>query len=153
VHDIEASPNAPAFAREEATISATVQEVWAVLSDLEKWPEWNGSVSAMEVFGPLLPNTEFHWVAGGMRIKSRIEEVEAPNRIAWSGRTMGIKAVHVWELSPAGDLTKVRTEESFQGLIVRLFAKRMNSELVKALRQGVEALKIEAEKRHGERMA
>ena len=24
---------------------ATVQEVWAVLSDLEKWPEWNGSVS------------------------------------------------------------------------------------------------------------
>jgi len=66
---------------------------------------------------------------------------------------MGIKAVHVWELSPAGDLTKVRTEESFQGLIVRLFAKRMNSELVKALRQGVEALKIEAEKRHGERMA
>jgi hypothetical protein len=153
VHDIEAFQNAPAFAREEATISATVQEVWDVLSDLEKWPEWNGSVSTMKIFGPVLPNTEFHWVAGGIKIKSRIEEVQAPNRIAWSGRTMGIKAVHVWELSSVGDLAKVRTEESFQGLIVRLFARRMNNELAKALRQGLGALKSEAERRHGERMA
>jgi len=52
-----------------------------------------------------------------------------------------------------GDLAKVRTEESFQGLIVRLFARRMNNELAIALRQGLGALKSEAERRHGERMA
>jgi hypothetical protein len=61
---------------------------------------------------------------------------------------MGIKAIHVWELSLLGDSTRVHTEESFQGLIVRLFAKRMKSELTNALKQGLSALKNETERRH-----
>ena len=52
---------------------------------------------------------------------------------------MGISAVHAWKLSSAGDFTEVHTEESFQGLIARLFSGRMNSELGKALKQGLGA--------------
>jgi len=153
VDQIKAIRNAPAFAEEDLTVKASVQDVWDVLSNLEKWPEWNESVSSMTVHGPLSPNTEFHWVAGGMKIRSRFEEVEAPNRIAWSGRTMGIRAIHVWELSSEGDCTRVHTEESFQGLIVRMFARRMKGELTKALRQGLSALKNETERRYSARQA
>ena len=146
---IEVSKNAPAIATREALVDAPIDEVWAVLTDLAKWPQWNESVTGMEVHGPLAAGTEFRWVAGGMKIRSRIEEVEAPNRIVWSGTTMAIRAVHIWELAPADSMTRVRTEESFQGLIVRLFARRMRRELDRALEQGIGALKNEAEMRHG----
>ena len=139
--------NVPAFASMDTLVNASVQEVWNVLSELEKWPEWNESVTSMKVKGPLAVGTEFIWVAGGMKIKSRIEEVEAPHRIAWSGVTMGIRAMHLWKFTSAETMTKVHTEESFQGFIVRLFAKRMNRELKNALTQGLAALKKEAEKR------
>lgn len=107
----------------------------------------------MNIRDPVAAGTEFFWVAGGMKIKSRIEAVDAPYRIAWSGNTMGIKAMHLWELEPSGTMTKVHTEESFQGLIVRLFAKRMKEALNSALAQGLDALKNEAEKRHRESMS
>jgi len=50
-------------------------------------------------------------VAGGAKIKSRIEKLNSPNRIVWSGTSMGIKAVHVWELHPENGGTSVRTED------------------------------------------
>jgi hypothetical protein len=129
------------------TVDAPVEEVWAVLTALESWPSWNPGVGSMEVRGSLAAGTEFRWVAGGMRIHSRIETIEAPRRIVWSGRTMGIRAVHLWELAPAGTATRVHTEEAFLGLIVRLFAGRMKRELEAALAQGLDALKTEAERR------
>lgn len=148
VSRIEIPKNAPVVASQEALVSASIEVVWRALSELEKWPQWNESVTQMRVRGPLEVGTEFHWVAGGIEIRSRIEDVEAPNRIAWSGTTMGIRAVHLWELSSSGIMTKVRTEEAFQGLVVRLFAKRMERELKNALAQGLAALKREAESRH-----
>lgn len=150
MRSVEADRNAPAFAEEEATIHAPIETVWGVLSDLEKWPAWNEGVSRMNVFGPLAEDTKFHWVAGGVKIKSRIEVVEIPSRLVWSGITLGISAVHVWELSSVGVSTKVHTEESFQGFIVRLFPRRMKDELTKALKQGLGALKKETERQHGE---
>lgn len=148
MEQIKALRNAPAFAEEDVTVNAPVQEVWDVLAGLDQWPAWNTSVTSMKIHGPVLPGTEFHWVAGGMKIRSRIEEVQPLNRIAWSGKTMGIRAIHVWALSQDGDSTRVHTEESFQGLIVHLLARRMKSELSKALKQGLGALKSEAERRH-----
>lgn len=153
MRSVEANRNAPAFAEDEANVNAPIETVWRVLSDFEKWPAWNESVSEMKLLGPVEENTEFHWIAGGMKIKSRIESVEIPKRIVWSGKTMGIRAIHAWELSEVGTSTKVHTEESFQGLIVRLFSGRMKKELIQALKQGLGALKKEAERRHGERRA
>ena len=143
----EVPRDAPAYASSEALVAAPVDVVWGVLTGLEDWPKWNVSVSRMDCRGPVVVGTEFHWLAGGVAIHSRIEELDAPRRVVWTGRTMGIRAVHAWELTPAGGGTNVRTEEAFEGLIVRLFAGRMRRELDRALAQGLDALKREAERR------
>lgn len=82
-----------------------------------------------------------------MRISSRLEEVDPPARIAWTGRMFGVRAVHVWELAAEGPGTRVRTRESFAGWLARLLPGTMRKALAKALEQGVAALKTEAESR------
>lgn len=142
--------SAPVIGRAEALIEAPIETVWDVLSDLDGWPKWNPSVSRMNLRGRLDVGTTFEWVGGGSKITSRLEEIDRPSRIVWSGRTMGIRAVHVWELSTVPDGTFVRTEESFDGLLVRLLTGPMRKMLDKALRDGILALKVEAESRRGD---
>lgn len=145
---LEANPEAPAIAGTEAYVNAPVETVWAVLSDFERWPDWNEAVAGMRLGGPVEAGTTFVWRAGGTKIASRLEEVVPPARLAWTGKTMGIRAVHVWRLTPQGEGTHVRTEESFDGLIVRLLPGLMRKMLIRALEQGVQALKAAAEARH-----
>ncbi|MEZ4386102.1 MAG: SRPBCC family protein [Candidatus Krumholzibacteriia bacterium] len=137
--------SAPVVGRAEAVITAPVEVVWDVLSDLEGWPRWNPSVSKMRLDGPLAVGTSFAWVGGGSRITSKLEQLDRPRRIAWSGKTFGIRAVHVWEFRTVATGTSVRTEESFDGWIVRLLPGIMRRMLDRALRDGLDALKREAE--------
>jgi len=145
----EANHKAPAVGTADAFIKAPIGTVWRVLSDLENWPSWNESVTKIKVDGPLQVGTSFVWVGGGSKIVSRLEQVDPPKRIAWSGKTFGIRAMHVWELSGKGEGTQVHTEESFEGLVARLFRGYAKKVLAKALDQGLSSLKAEAEARKG----
>lgn len=145
---VEVNKRAPARGDAEIFIKAPIETVWHVLSDFEAWPRWNKSISRIKLEGPINPGTTFVWMAGGSKIISRLEEVDAPKTLAWTGRTLGIRAVHTWRLDEAADGTRVYTEESFEGFVVRLFPGLMSKILAKALNQGVTALKSEAEARH-----
>jgi hypothetical protein len=80
---------------------------------------------------------------------STIAEVEPQRRIGWTGRApLGIRAVHTWSFEADGDGTRVRTEESLDGLMTRLLAGLMRRVLDRALQRGVAALKAEAERRN-----
>ncbi len=79
----------------------------------------------MHLQGQVAEGTEFRWIAGSMKIRSRIEQVDPPYRIGWSGRTLGIRAQHTWTFAAVEKGTKVRTEESFEGFVVWLFARQM----------------------------
>jgi len=138
---------APVLAECEAEIKAPIQIVWQVLTDLEKWPEWNESVQEMHLQGEVAIGTEFRWKTGGMRIRSRIEEITSPVSIVWSGRTMGIRAIHVWALTGTNESTSVWTGECFYGIVASLLASPLRKSLAKALQQGMAALKKDAEKR------
>lgn len=144
---VEIDRNAPAVGSAEAAVGAPVEAVWRLLSDLGKWPSWNGSITEIRVNGPVEAGTTFGWKAGGMRISSRLEEVTPPFRIAWTGRMFGVRAVHVWELAAEGSGTRVRTRESFAGWLARLLPGTMRKALAKALEQGLAALKAAAESR------
>ncbi len=146
---VEVNKVAPAIGLAEILVNAPIATVWKLLSDFEGWPTWNKSVSRIQLNGPVDVGTTFVWVAGGSKIVSCLEEIEAPNRIVWSGKTFGIKAVHVWKFEKRNDGTHVYTEESFDGLIVKLFPGLMRKILAKALDQGVRALKEAAENLHG----
>jgi hypothetical protein len=150
---MQANEKAPAYAMQEAYINAPIQTVWGILADFAKWPKWNDSVKEMHFQGEVEVGKEFRWNASGMKIRSRIEELNSPLRIVWSGRTMGIRAIHSWAFAVEKNGTKVRSEESFEGLVVVLFAKQMKKALDNALDQGISALKKEAEKRNREVVA
>ena len=142
-----ANENAPVRAAAEVEIGAPPQVVWKVLTRFENWPNWNPQVKSMSFPGPLVPGKEFRWKSGPGAIVSTLERVEAPNYIAWRGRTLTIDAYHEWWLEPRDGGTQVRTQESFSGLLARLLRRTLQKTLDRSLEDGLERLKREAERR------
>ena len=139
--------DAPAIATVDALIEAPIETVWNILSDFQNWPTWNKSVLKMQVDGPVKTGTSFEWLADSWKIASRLEEVDPPKRIAWSGTTLGIRSMHVWDLAEEGQGTRVHTVESFEGIVPRLLRHFTRKKLAESLNQGMTALKTAAESR------
>ncbi|MDL5155707.1 SRPBCC family protein [Actinomycetospora termitidis] len=76
----------------EVRIGACPDYVWAVLTDVARWPEWSSSLRAVEVFdgGPLV-------VGGGMRVRQRglpdrtwrVTELRPHRGFTWEGGGLG----------------------------------------------------------------
>jgi hypothetical protein len=144
---VDVDRDAPAVARSEAEIEADPETVWDVLVAFEDWPGWNPDVKSVQLEGPPLEGTVFRWKAGRATITSTLRQVERPRLLTWMGKTTGIRAVHVWSLEPRGGGTLARTEESWDGLLVRILRGPMQKNLQKALDDGLRHLKAEAEHR------
>ena len=138
--------DAPAVARAQVQIAADPEAVWRPLTDLEGWPRWKSDVRSVSLRGPLAPGSNFVWKAGPGTIRSTLREVDPPRRIVWSGATLGIKAIDVFRLEPRDDGTLVAQEESWEGLVVSLFAGRLQRTLQSSLDKGLADLKSEAER-------
>jgi uncharacterized protein YndB with AHSA1/START domain len=150
---MDINQNAPVIAHEQIRIAADVQTVWDVLSDIEHWPSWNRAVRSVSVHGAVRAGTAFDWKAGPGTIKSRIAEVDAPNRIVWTGVTFGTRAVDAFSFEASDGGTLVREDESWEGLLARLLRSRMERTLRSSLRGGLRSLKAEAERRAGAAVA
>jgi hypothetical protein len=146
-HTIDIPASAPVIARKSIVVAASPEATWAVLSDIPRWPEWNAAVARTCLEGPLARGTTFRWKAGPGMITSTIEAVEPPRLLAWTGKTMGIKAVHVHRLTPVAEGTHVTSEESWDGLVVRLLPGSMHKTLRASIEAALESLKAEVE--HG----
>jgi uncharacterized protein YndB with AHSA1/START domain len=144
---MEINKDAPAVARAEIEVAASPEIVWAVLSDIDSWPRWNPEVKSASLAGRLTNGAQFRWKAGPGTITSTIQRVEPPKVIAWTGQTFGIKAIHVYRLEPHGDRTIVKSDESWDGLVVRLLRGPMTKMLQKSIESGLRHLKTEAERR------
>jgi uncharacterized protein YndB with AHSA1/START domain len=138
---------APVVASSEAEVSASPDLVWEVLTAIEQWPSWNPDVKSASMHGQLSEGTEFRWKAGPASITSTLQQVDAPVRLAWSGTTFGIEAMHVYALEARDGVTLVRTEESYDGLLARIFRGRLQKTLEDSLESGLGHLKAEAERR------
>jgi hypothetical protein len=84
---------------------------------------------------------------GSATITSTVREVDTPREIGWTGKTFGVRAVHIWRLEPRPDGTHVFTAESFEGPLARLLRRTMREVLAQALESGLDNLKVEAERR------
>ena len=100
--------------------------------------------------GPLSVGSLFTWKSGPGTIRSRLQVLDPPHAMAWTGRTLGISAVHVWRFESDGKETVVRTEESWNGLLARLFPNRLRPLLQRAIDSGLRYLKDEVESRNKE---
>jgi uncharacterized protein YndB with AHSA1/START domain len=139
--------NAPATAEAERQIAADPQTVFAVISAIDQWPSWNPDVKSVELQGPVQEGTVFRWKSGPSTLTSTLQVVDPPHEIAWTGTTMGIKAVHVFRFQANDVGTLARSEESWEGLIASLLKGYSRKTLDKGIRSVLSHLKTEAERR------
>ncbi len=143
----EVNEEAPVVGAGEIEIAAAPEVVWDVLTAIDRWPSWNPQVKSASLQGEIAEGSVFRWKAGPGTITSTLRRVEPPQLIAWTGKTMGIDAIHVYRLEPRDGNTFVRTKESYEGLVARLFRGPLQKTLDKALVEGLRHLKAEAERR------
>jgi hypothetical protein len=138
---------APVVGAGEIEVAADPEAVWDVLTAIDRWSSWNPDSKSMSMQGALAEGTVFRWKAGPGTIVSTIRRLEPPRLIAWTGKTLGIKAIHFYRLEPRNGKTFVRTEESYEGLVTRLLRRSLQKTLDRALADGLRYLKDEAERR------
>ncbi len=130
--------HAPFIAREEILISAPVEKVWSAITEIDRWYEWQPDVTSSKLDGKLTAGTTFHWKAKGLNIVSTIQTSEPMQRIGWTGKSPGMKAVHIWTFEPHGESTLVTSEESLSGWFARLLklfdAQFLRKSLIASLR-------------------
>ena len=137
---------APILLAGEIEIAAPPELVWDVLSKIDAWPSWNPDVKAAALEGDLAAGSVFRWKAGA-KLTSTLTHVAPQRMIAWTGTSMGLNAVHVYTLEPRAAATIVKTEESVEGLLARLFKRPLQKTMNKSIENGLNALKAEAERR------
>jgi uncharacterized protein YndB with AHSA1/START domain len=144
--DPTVNDDAPVVSRAEGEIDAPIDDVWRILTTMERWPTWNPDVKSVSIGGPVVEGETFRWKAGPATITSTVTHVNRPRLIAWTGTTLGIRAIHVWRLEDHGGRTNVCTEESYEGLVARMLQRSLQKTLDTALSDGVGHLRAEAER-------
>jgi polyketide cyclase/dehydrase/lipid transport protein len=144
---MEVDRSAPVVAESKLEIGAEPGVVWDTIADFERWPAWNPDVNSVSLDGPVAEGMTFRWKAGPATITSTLRCVERPGQIGWTGKTLGIAAVHVWRFDADDGHTVASTAESWAGWLPRLLRGRMRKQLQDGLDAGLPHLKIEAERR------
>lgn len=139
--------SAPLKARKEIVIAAPLETVWALLTDIERWPQWQPDVSSARLEGALAVGTVFRWKAKGLGIVSTVQALEQGRCIGWTGNSVGMRAVHIWTLEPQGDGVRVATEESLSGWLAQTMKIFDPNFLEKSLEGSLQVLKARAERR------
>jgi uncharacterized protein YndB with AHSA1/START domain len=138
--------NAPVKQAKEISINARPEQVWAVLTDVNRWTEWNKKITKASMQNVAKTGTPFSWTVNGAKIKSVLHTVSKNHAFGWSGTTFGGSAIHNWYLQSNGNETVVKVEESMEGWLVWLFKSKMNSDLGNDMQYWLDMLKSESEK-------
>jgi hypothetical protein len=143
---MEIDLTAPALAEADIVIDAPIEVVWNAVVDVANWPRWNANVSDVSVDGALALGTTFAWKAGKARITSKIAAFEPHTHLAWTGKTLMVRAVHVWRFTAMERGTRVSSAESFSGIAPMLFSGPMTKLLERSIRTELSHLKIACER-------
>lgn len=81
-----------------------------------------------------------------MTITSTISQVNKPRLLAWTGRSLGIEATHIWHIESNGEGVLVRTEEAWEGPFPLLFGWLAKKLLQNSIESWIQQLKAAAER-------
>ena len=137
--------NAPVKCSKSISIKASPEKVWAVMTNIDQWATWQSDISKPKLNGALAVNTTFDWKTGGVNIHSTLHTVEPFSRFGWTGKTMGMFAIHNWTLSEKNGQTLVVVDESMQGFLAGLLKKSFNKNLARDMQHWLDLLKKECE--------
>jgi hypothetical protein len=138
----------------EIQIEADPAEVWAVLTDFDRYPDWNPFL--VDVRGVAEPGARLRVTLsppGGRRISLRPTVTElVPGRVLeWWGH-LGVRGIfdgrHRFELTPSGAGTRLVQRETFTGLLVPLMARSLDGPTAAGFALMNDALRARAEEQH-----
>ena len=112
---------------ESIDIDAPPPQVWRVLSDLSRLPEWYFPSRRVELLdgGAARPGMQFVlWIrtAAGIDVRApgEIIQVEPERVLRWRGRSTGIAATAAWGLAPLDGRTRLTHEFAGGGWMMLL---------------------------------
>lgn len=127
-------------------INADSEKVWDILTNIDKWPNWQNYISKSILNGELEPGATFEWKSGWVKIHSTLHTVEPFINLGWTGKTFGLFAVHNWTLKQTNGQTRVSVDESMEGFFAKLLKGQFNKDLKKGMQNWLTLLKQECEK-------
>jgi len=144
--NIPINQKAPVKSEGEIEISASIDTVWQILTQIDDWSKWQKNVTESKLEGNLKEGVIFKWKAGGVSFVSKIHTIKPKNMFGWTGKAIGASAIHNWTFSINNNSTKVQVEESLQGVLPRFFRKYFQKNLDSGVKNNLEELKIASEK-------
>lgn len=144
--NVDINYDAPVVERQEIYIKADRREIWQKIAHVNDWPVWQSSVTSAELTSDPTEKTEFHWVAGWIKFRSRFHTLKKFSAIGWTGTTYGTDAVHNWRLEPKDDGCMVYVEESLDGWLPLLMTSNFREELNSGMKKNLQELKAACEK-------
>lgn len=136
---------APVVFRKKIIINANSVDVWKVLTDIEKWASWQRDLKTLVVNGPVKEGTKFSWKSGGLKINSEFHTVTPYINFGWSGKAIGIYAIHNFTIINLKSRTEVLVEESMEGVLTRILKPILQAKLNKSNTNWLNYLKRECE--------
>jgi len=127
-------------------INATPEAVWAVLTDVQQFPEWEPNVTKVEGEATAGNKITIHTKFSDRAFPVTVSEFTPHSRMVWSsGMPFGLfKGARTFTLTPLNGGTKITTHEEFSGLLLPMF-KGQIGDLQPTFDAFVEALKVKVE--------
>jgi hypothetical protein len=145
--------NSPAlsgvFAQNIIEIAATPDEVWSLLIDCVKWPQWYKHCTDVSILrgGPLLGvNSKFRFKTLNLYFEPEISTFEPSRMLVWSAPgPLGGSGAHAWYIEPTPGGRRVITEEAQRGILSVLLGWNTRRTLLTSHQEWLRGLKELAE--------
>ena len=140
----------------EIEIQASAERVWQVLTDFSSFPQWNPFIrraSGIVRVGERLEVTIQTSGASEMTFRPTVLIAEPNRELRWLGRLLipGLfDGEHIFAIEPLGaHQVHFVQREIFRGLLVPLFARRLDTDTRRGFEEMNQALKVRAERTFG----
>ena len=138
--------------RSEISIDAPPERIWSILTDFDKFPEWNPFIRAAS--GQIEKDQRLRVTlhpSGGRIINMRpsVVAVEPNSQLRWIGH-LGVPGLfdgqHIFELKPSGGAKTIFVQrEEFGGVLLPLLTGMLRNETARGFTEMNQALKERAE--------
>jgi hypothetical protein len=132
-------------------IAATPEQVWAVLTDFERYDEWNPFVTAIEGAATVGERLRVRLVppgARGITLKPRVTVVDSGRTFEWLGSIV-VRGIfdgrHRFDLEATAQGTRFTQAEHFSGVLVRLLPRSFHARTAAGFAAMNDALKARVE--------
>jgi uncharacterized protein YndB with AHSA1/START domain len=130
------------------TVAADAAHVWAVMTDVERWPEWTASIRSIRLRdpGPLRVGTRaLIRQPGLLPALWKVVSVEPGRAFTWRTGSPGFWAYGAHSVEPAGSASRVTLAVTYEGALAWLLTRLVGGLTTRYLRMEAAGLKCRSE--------